>query len=175
MRLFIPLLLALPAMAAEHHLPASPRTIVWGNYAATNPPVLRIHSGDVVRIDTVSGNPPRLMAAGLKQSDFPPALFDIYRDVKERGPGGHILTGPVYIEEAEPGDVLELRILKIELPVDWSYNSFRPGAGFLPDDFPYARTRIIRLDRERGIARFAPGIEVPLRPFFGSMGVAPPE
>jgi len=63
----------------------------------------------------------------------------------------------------------------IRLAIPYAYNTFRPGAGFLPDEFPYARTKIIPLDREKMIARFAPGIEIPLRPFFGSMGVAPPE
>jgi len=169
------LLFASGLFAATHRLPATPETVVWGNYSAASKPALRIHSGDTVEIETVSGNPTRLMAAGLKETEIPPALAAIYREVKDRGPGGHLLTGPVFVEGAEPGDVLEVRIRKIEMPVAWSYNSFRPGAGFLPDDFPYARTKIIPLDRERMVARFAAGVEVPLRPFFGSMGVAPPE
>ncbi len=93
----------------------------------------------------------------------------------DKGPGAHILTGPVYVEGAEPGDVLEVQIKAIRLAVPYAYNSFRPGAGFLPDDFPYARNKMIRLDRERMVAHFAPGVDLPLRPFFGSMGVAPPE
>src|ERR1022692_3315852 len=104
-----------------------------------------------------------------------PALRDIYREVTDKGPGGHILTGPIYVEGAEPGDTLEVRIRSIQLAIPYAYNAFRPGAGFLPDEFPYARTKIIPLDRERMIARFSAGIEIPLRPFFGSMGVAPPE
>jgi acetamidase/formamidase len=92
-----------------------------------------------------------------------------------RGPGGHILTGPIFIEGAMPGDVLELRILEIKMDVPYAYNSFRPGAGFLPEDFKEARTKIIPLDRERKIGRFGPGLDIPLKPFFGSMGVAPPE
>jgi acetamidase/formamidase len=169
------LLLAAAAAAATHRLAATPQTIAWGHYTASTPPALRIRSGDTVEIETVSGNPQRLIAAGLPESDVPRALLDIYRDVKDRGPGGHLLTGPIYVEGAEPGDVLEVRIRRIEMPVAWSYNSFRPGSGFLPDEFPYARMRIVPLDRERMVARFAPGVEVPLRPFFGSMGVAPPE
>ena len=93
----------------------------------------------------------------------------------DRGPGGHILTGPIYVEGAEPGDVLELRILKIELTAPFAYNSFRPGAGFLPDDFPFARTKIIPLDRSRMLGLFSDSVQIPLRPFFGSMGIAPPE
>lgn len=175
MRAVVLCLLAVSLLPAESHkLPASASTVVWGNYWAGTKPALRIHSGDTVEIQTVSGNPERLEAAGVAAGQIPQALRDIYRDVKERGPGGHILTGPICVEEAEPGDVLEVRIKNITLPVPWSYNAFRPGAGFLPDDFPYSRFKVVSLDRERGVARFAPGIEIRLRPFFGSMGVAPP-
>ena len=76
------------------------------------------------------------------------------------------------IAEAQPGDVLEVRIQKIAIDVPWACNSFGAGRGFLPDDFPYARTKIIPLDREKMLAEFAPGVEIPLHPFFGSMGIA---
>jgi acetamidase/formamidase len=79
------------------------------------------------------------------------------------------------VEGAEPGDTLEVRIRSIRMTIPYAYNTFRPGAGFLPDEFPYARTKIVPLDRERMVARFSVDIEIPLRPFFGSMGVAPPE
>ena len=173
--LLLIVLLNAAAHAESHRLQVTPQTIVWGNYWSESKPVLRVRAGDTVTIETVSGNPARLEAAGLAPAKIQQALRDVYRDVKDRGPGGHILTGPVFIEGAEPGDVLEVRIKSIELPADWSYNSFRPGSGFLPDDFPFARTKIVPLDRTRGVANFAPGIEIPLRPFFGSMGVAPPE
>jgi acetamidase/formamidase len=91
-----------------------------------------------------------------------------------RGPGGHILTGPVAIAGAEPGDTLEVRIVKIDLAIPYAYNGFRYGAGFLTDDFPYARMKIVPLDAKRMVGMFGPGVEVPLAPFFGSMGVAPP-
>jgi acetamidase/formamidase len=161
--------------AENLELKATPKTIVWGYYSAAAKPVLSIHSGDRVRVETVSGSPSRLEAAGAAPDQIPEALRAIYRDVTDRGPGGHILTGPIYIEEAEPGDVLEVRIQKIELTAPFAYNSFRPGAGFLPDDFPFARTKIIPLDRTRMVAHFSDSVEIPLRPFFGSMGVAPPE
>ena len=161
--------------AEDFELKATPQTVVWGYYSAAAKPVLSIHSGDTVRVETVSGNPARLEAAGAASDQIPAALRAIYREVTDRGPGGHLLTGPVYIEEAEPGDVLEVRIRKIELTSNFAYNSFRPGAGFLPDDFPYARTKIIPLDRARMVAHFSDGVEIPLRPFFGSMGIAPPE
>src|SRR6185437_12290069 len=92
----------------------------------------------------------------------------------ERGPGGHILTGPIAVEGAEPGDTLEVRILKIDLAIPYAYNGFRYGVGFLTDDFPYSKIKIVPLDREHMVGHFAPGIDVPLHPFFGSMGVAPP-
>src|SRR5262249_44433912 len=94
--------------------------------------------------------------------------------VKNKGPGGHILTGPIYVEGAEVGDVLEVRILKIKLAIPYAYNSFGGKSGFLPEDFKKSRTKIIPLDEQRMIGHFADGIEIPLKPFFGSMGVAPP-
>jgi acetamidase/formamidase len=176
MRSFLLLTLAAACLHAEtHHLKATPKTVIIGNYAASNVPVLKVKDGDTVVIETFSGNAKRLEAAGWPAADMPQGLRDINDQVKERGPGGHILTGPVFIEGAEPGDVLEVRIDAIQMTVPYSYNSFRPGSGFLPEDFPYSKTKIIPLDRERNVAKFAPGIEIPLRPFFGSMGIAPPE
>src|SRR5262249_61344734 len=63
----------------------------------------------------------------------------------------------------------------IDLAIPYAYTAFGPNRGFLPEDFQYRKIKIIPLDRERMVARFAPGIDIPLRPFFGSMGVAPPE
>ena len=94
--------------------------------------------------------------------------------MKDHGPGPHMLTGPIYVEGAEPGDVLEVRIQKIRLAIPYALNAFSPGRGFLPEDFPYERVKVIPLDEKRMIAQFGDGIEIPLRPFFGSMGVAPP-
>ena len=138
--------------------------------------MLRIHSGDTVVFETlITSTPPRLEKAGVPPDQVQQSLLDIQKEVTNKGPGGHILTGPVFVEGAEPGDTLEVRIQKIDLAIAYAYNAFGPGRGFLPEDFPYPRMRIIPLDRERMIAKFAPGIEVPLHPFFGSMGVAPPE
>jgi len=169
------LIAAFACYAEDFNLKASPKTVVWGYYAASAKPVLTVHSGDTVRIETVSGSPARLEASGAPPDQIPQALRDIYKEVTDKGPGGHILTGPVYIEGAEPGDVLEVRIQKLELTAPFAYNSFRPGSGFLPDDFPSARTKIIPLDRTRMVAHFSDHVEIPLHPFFGSMGVAPPE
>ena len=158
-------------------LAASPSTVVWGYYSAKAKPVLTVHSGDTVRIQTLStcGSTERMEEEGVAAADIPAYNADIYREVKDRGPGGHILTGPVEIAEAEPGDVLEVQIVKIDIDVPFACNGFAASRGFLPNDFPYSRRKIIPLDREKMIARFAPGVEIPLHPFFGSMGVAPPD
>ena len=161
---------------ALYKLKATPKTVAWGYYAANTPPALRIRSGDSVEVETlITNSPARLEAAGVPPAEIEPSLREIFREVTDKGPGGHILTGPIYVEGAEPGDTLEVRIRSIQLAIPYAYNTFRPGAGFLPDEFPYARTKIVPLDREKMIARFSDKIEIPLKPFFGSMGVAPPE
>ncbi len=163
------------ASAETFSLAARPGTVAWGNYDALAAPVLRIHSGDTVVFRTLLTNSPTgLEKAGVKPGDVEAALRDIYAKVTDKGPGGHILNGPVYIEGAEPGDTLEIHLKKIEPAIDYAYNGFRYGAGILTDEFPYARIKIIPLDRKNMVAHFAPDIEIPLRPFFGSMGVAPP-
>ncbi len=171
------LLLATPAAAERYELKATPQTVAWGHYDATDRPVLTIRSGDTVVMHTLLTNSPTgLERAGVAPADVEPELRAVYDGVPAgaRGPGGHILTGPIAIEGAMPGDTLEVRILKIDLAIPYAYNAFRYGAGFLTDDFPYARVKIVPLDRSAMIAKFGPGVAVPLHPFFGSMGVAPP-
>lgn len=159
-----------------YHLPATPKTVAWGYYDAAAQPVLHIHSGDTVVFDTlITNSPTGLERAGVPADQVQQSLRDIYKEVTNKGPGGHILNGPVYVEEAEPGDTLEVRIQKIDLAIPYAYNAFGPMRGFLPEDFPYRKMRIIPLDKDRMVAKFAPNIEIPLHPFFGSMGVAPPE
>src|SRR3954470_7196352 len=160
--------------AATYTLQANPATVAWGHYDAASAPVLRIRSGDTVVFHTlITSSPAALEKGGLPPADVEASLREVFDKVPAaaRGPGGHILTGPVFIEGAEPGDTLEVRIAKIDLAIPYAYNAFRYGAGFLTDDFPYAKFRIIRLDRKRMVANFGPGIAVPLHPFFGSMGV----
>ncbi|HXC55070.1 MAG TPA: acetamidase/formamidase family protein [Rhizomicrobium sp.] len=165
----------LAAQAATYSLVAGPTTVTWGNYDAARAPVLRIHSGDTVVFRTLLTNSPTgLEKAGVAPTAVEQALRDVYAAVTDKGPGGHILNGPVYIEGAEPGDTLEIHIRKIELAIPYAYNGFRYGAGILTDDFPYARIKIIPLDAKHMLADFAPGIAIALHPFFGSMGVAPP-
>jgi acetamidase/formamidase len=170
-------LLPFAAHAETFALTAAPGTVAWGNYDASRAPVLHIHSGDTVVFRTLLTNSPNgLEKAGVKPRDVEQALRDVFDKVpqSDRGPGGHILNGPVTIDGAEQGDTLEIHIRKIELAIPYAYNGFRYGAGILTDDFPYSRIKIIPLDKDRMVAHFAPGIEIPLHPFFGSMGVAPP-
>src|SRR5947207_10012189 len=156
-------------------LKATPKTVAWGYYDAKAEPVLRIQTGDTVVFETlITNSPTGLEKAGVPPDQVQQSLRDITKGVTNKGPGGHILNGPVYVEGADPGDTLEVHLQKIDLAIPYAYNAFRAGAGFLTNDFPYSRMKIIPLDRERMIARFAPGIEIPLHPFFGSIGVAPP-
>ncbi len=173
-------LLALPLVARQaagtvHRLEATPQTVAWGYYAAAAKPVLRIASGDIIDVDTLlTSTPERLERAGVPPDQVQASLRAIVEQVKDKGPGGHILTGPVYVEGADPGDALEVRILSIDLPIAYGYNGC---SGLLPDNCDpdrARRTRIIPLDRRTMTAAFAPGIAIPLAPFFGSMGVAPP-
>ncbi len=174
----ISVLLGLAAASAHapltHRLEATPATVVYGYYWSEAPPVLRIDSGDIVDVDTLLTNTPAGLAkAGVPDEKIQSSLKAIVAEVtgERRGPGGHILTGPIYVEGAEPGDVLAVKILSIELPIDYGYNGC---SGILPQNCEPGRpATIIGLDRKRMTAEFAPGIVIPLRPFFGSMGVAP--
>lgn len=159
----------------EYSVKATSKTVSWGYYGSMHP-ALTVHSGDTVVIQTVStcGPTERLVSRGVRPEDVPAYNEEIYRNYPEaeKGPGGHILTGPVAVAEAEPGDVLEVQILKISIDAPFACNGFGLHRGFLPMEFPYGRNKVIPLDRERMVAHFAPGVEIPLRPFFGSMGVA---
>jgi acetamidase/formamidase len=157
-----------------HRLEATPSTVVYGYYWSDAKPVLHIDSGDIIDVDTLLTNTPAGLAkAGVPDQKIQASLKAIVEEVTgdRKGPGGHILTGPVYVEGAEPGDVLEVKILAILLPLDYGYNGCK---GFLPENCePDTPIKILNLDRSRMIAEFAPGIVLPLHPFFGSMGVAP--
>jgi acetamidase/formamidase len=155
---------------ARHHLHSSPQTVHWGFFDAALPAVLSIDSGDTVTVETVTGGPGNLPGAGFH---VPPELLRIHAECRPRLPG-HILTGPVAVRGAEPGDVLEIRILDVRLRQDWGYTAIRPLAGALPLDFDVAEQIVVALDRERNVGRLPWGTELALRPFFGVMGVAPP-
>src|SRR6266581_2792273 len=171
--LLVSVMMLTAAQGADYQLKATPGTVAWGYYWSAAKPVLRIKSGDTVTIQTmITNSPERLTAAGLKPEQVPAELKAIYAEVKDKGPGGHILTGPIFVDGAEAGDTLEVRILKIKLGSPYAYNSFSPRSGVLAgDDFATGAMKIIPFDMERNVAKFAGNIEIPLRPFFGSMGV----
>jgi acetamidase/formamidase len=165
------------AQAAEYTLMPSPQTAHIGYFSAAQKPVLTVDSGDIVTIETaVAMDPAEIDKSGVvPPSAVPDYTRAIYRDVTDRGPGGHVLTGPVAIRGAEPGDVLEVRILAIDLAIDYGYNRVRPYNGALPEELPGLFQRIIKIDRAAKKAEIAPGVVIALnQPFFGTMGVAPP-
>lgn len=155
-----------------HHVRATPQTCHWGIFDAALPPVAEVESGETVVIETVSGDPDHLPPEGAGFY-VPPELLDIHDQVARHEPG-HILTGPVAVKGALPGHVLEVRIQDVALRQNWGWNIIRPIAGTLPDDFQTARTTIIPMDLEAHQARLSWGLRLPLAPFFGVMGVAPP-
>src|SRR5438874_8407544 len=142
-----------------HRLEATPDTVAYGYYWAEAKPALRIASGDIVDIDTLLTNSPAGLArAGVPDQKIQQSLKTIVAEVTgdRRGPGGHILTGPVYVEGAMPGDVLEVKVLSIDFPIDYGYNGC---AGFLPQNCDRSLpARIIPLNVKAMTAQFAPGI-----------------
>ena len=174
---FVPERLTLRAQAPKtHRLEATPSTIAYGYYDAAATPVLRIASGDIIDVDTLLTNSPNgLQRAGVPVEQIQASLKAIVEQTpaEKKGPGGHILTGPVFVQGAEPGDALEVKILSIDLAIPYGYNGC---SGFVRENCSQgpSRTRIIQLDAKTMTAEFVPGIVIPLRPFFGSMGVAPP-
>jgi acetamidase/formamidase len=165
---------ALAHSPKTHRLEATPATVAYGYYWSEALPVLRIDSGDIIDVDTLLTNTPTGLAkAGVPDDKIQASLKAIVSEVtgERRGPGGHILTGPVYVEGAEPGDVLEVKILSIELPLDYGYNGC---SGYLPENCETGvPSKIIPLDRQKMTAEFLPGIVIPLKPFYGSIGIAP--
>jgi acetamidase/formamidase len=157
-----------------HRLEATPATVAYGYYWSEAKPVLRVASGDIIDVDTLLTNSPTGLArAGVPDEKIQASLKAIVTEVTgdRRGPGGHILTGPVYVEGAEPGDVLEVKILSIDFAIDYGYNGC---SGFIPENCDRTQTsKILQIDKKTMTSEYAPGIVIPLRPFFGSMGVAP--
>ncbi|MDX5383804.1 MAG: acetamidase/formamidase family protein [Rhodobacterales bacterium] len=149
---------------------AGPNTCHWGFFTADLPPVATVASGDEVTINTVSGGPNVLPGAGF---DVPPELLDIHAAGVPTVPG-HILTGPVAVEGAMPGDVLQVDILDVRLRQNWGYTFIRPLSGTLPQDFPQYHHMTVPLDVARSEATLPWGLKLPLAPFFGVMGLAPP-
>jgi acetamidase/formamidase len=155
---------------SHHRLSSTPETCHWGFFDAALPPVLTIRSGDRVTIDTVSGGREILPGAPFTVLPEHRAILEVMAPRMR----GHLLTGPVAVESAMPGDVLEIRIEAIECLQDWAWTAIHPTGGTLPEDFPVRRLWHTAIDKQRGVATLPWGTELELAPFFGVMGVAPP-
>src|SRR5438309_3086354 len=155
-------LMAFPALA-QHTLRVTPSTIQWGRFDADAKPVLTVKPGETVTIDTICGIPEMLEQLGAATDDPIREMKEMYAKVKDRGPGPHFLTGPVAIEGAMPGDVLEVEIMDIRLRSPYGCMMIEPGAGALPEEFPYLREKLVPLDEQNRVAEFATGIRIPIR------------
>jgi acetamidase/formamidase len=173
-------ILALPAIASAqvspkvHELKASPATVHRGFFDASLKPVLTIDSGDVVRLETATGNPRWFEKLGVPKDKIPAELYEVFQGVEGDGRGDHTLNGPIAIRGAEPGDMLEIRIRSVDVRLPIAGQSFVPNRGLLPDEFPYEKSRVTWIDVDRKVVQFAPGLEFPAKPFWGVIGVAPP-
>ena len=158
---------------AHHTLSASPETCFWGFFSAETQPVLHVASGDEVTIEA-------LPAGGLSdlhadpQRCLPEHRPTLEALLPKKGPGAHVMTGPVHVAGAAPGDVLQIDILQSHPRQDWGFAKLIPLKGTLPEDFPDFRRFVIDMDTAAGTARLPWGGELPLDPFFGIMAVAPP-
>lgn len=157
-----------------YELKASPENIHWGYFSAELEPVIRVNPGDIVIIEDVPRLDPIDMEKwGIPAEEMSEGYRRIYREVTDKGPGPHIMVGPVYINGAEPGDVLEVRILEVELAYTFGYSRLSSRGGTLPGEFERWE-RILRIDLENKTTQAAERVVIPMNhPFFGSMGVAP--
>jgi acetamidase/formamidase len=160
--------------AAVHDLKASPATVHRGFFDASLKPVLTIDSGDIVRLETASGNPAYFESLGVPKDRIPAELYEVFRGVDGAGRGDHTLNGPIAVRGAEPGDMLEVRIRSVDVRLPIAGQSFVPNRGLLPDQFPYEKSRVLWIDLTKKTVEYAPGLEVPVKPFWGVIGVAPP-
>lgn len=155
----------------RHHLDARPDHVKWGAFSAEFEPVLEIESGDTVVVDTIHGSP----------GQFPDSMWDRllpehreFLTTRSQILPGHLMTGPIAVGGAMPGDVLEVRVIEVGFRQDWAWNMIIPLRGTLPEDFPNRRVMAIELDEEAMVARMPWGARIPLRPFFGVLGTLPP-
>ncbi|MEP0962091.1 MAG: acetamidase/formamidase family protein [Roseobacter sp.] len=149
---------------------AGPQNCHWGYFDANLEPVATVPSGSEVTINTISGGPEVLPGEGFH---IPPELLEMHKAGVPTVPG-HLLTGPVAVEGALPGDVLQVDILDVKLRQDWGYTFIRPLSGTLPLDFAERHDMILALDADSEMATLPWGLKLPLAPFFGVMAVAPP-
>ncbi len=161
----------------HHRLKASCQTVHLGGFSHQLEPALIVDSGDSIEVETYTGfylydkAPPEFLT---------PEFLEICQHLpaeRKVGPGPHLLTGPIYVRDAEPGDVLEVKLGAIAPSLPVGFNAIRPGWGALPQQFTEPRLRFIPLDLDKGIAEFpmGSGIQIPIKPFFGILGVATAE
>lgn len=174
------MLLALPGLALAqaapqvHELKASPTTVHRSFFDASIPPVLTINSGDIVKLETATGNPRYFESLGVPKDKIPAELYKVFEGVEGAGRGDHTLNGPIAVRDAEPGDVLEIRIRSVDVRLPIAGQSFSPNRATLPEQFPYKKDRVLWIDLVRRTIEYAPGVVVPVQPFWGVIGVAPP-
>jgi len=172
-----------PTVQPDATLKSTPDTVLWGYIAANLPPALTIQSGQVVEIEalshqglTTNKDPEKFFAGyGIAGNEVLIDAKNIYAEVKRpKGASVHILTGPIYVDGAEPGDALEVRVHDIKFRVPYGVNNTGPGKGVLPKLLKEAAAKLIRIDLERRVALFSDDIQIPLNPFMGIMAVSPP-
>ena len=168
---------------ADATLRSTPETVLWGYIAANLPAALTVKTGQIVEIEALSHqglttgkDPEKFFAAyDIPNSEVLADAKTIFAEVKRpKGASVHILTGPIYVEGAEPGDTLEVRVRDIQFRVPYGVNNTGPGKGVLPKLLKEPSARLIRVDLERRVALFSGDIEIPLNPFMGIMAVSPP-
>jgi acetamidase/formamidase len=168
--------------AGRYRIGAGPETVHWGYLSGAVDPVLRVQPGDTVTVETVSheglmadqGAPAEFFARfGIPRAQVLEDAVAIYARVQHSGAGPHVVSGPILVAGAEPGDVLAVHIVEAAPRVPYGVNATRTGKGALPDEFTLNRSVVIPFDLDKGIARFAAGIDIPLRPFFGIMATGP--
>lgn len=161
----------------HHILKATKETVHLGGFSHLLEPALIIDSDDTVDLETYTGY---YLYDKAPQSFLTPAFLDICQTLapeRKIAGGPHLLTGPIYVRGAEPGDVLEVKLEAITPSIPVGFNAIRTGWGALPHEFSQPTLRFIPLDLENNIAEFpvGSGIKIPLKPFFGILGVATPE
>ena len=148
-----------------HLLPATLETTQWGWFNNAQPPVLRVDSGDTIMIETMMHSHNQVVPGRTIEE-----IKKLRTDHPGRGP--HTLTGPIYVNGAEPGDVLKVRLNKI-VPRAYATNFNVPGMfGQFPKDYQDGQVKYLYLDLVRKVTEFLPGVFVPLKPFPGTLGVA---
>ena len=158
-------------MSRHHDIPPVPENMVWGYLDAAVPPVLSVKSGDTVGLTSWAAADEEDLPAD--RSIVNPAHLEAMRVLEKEG-GGHMITGPVNVEGAEPGDVLQIDILEVQPADGWGYTGIYPLSGTLPYDFEETRRIHTMIDRNRGVGVLPWGKELELEPFFGVLAVAPP-